>query len=293
MLKYLLIALLIFTLGIKCAFAGKDFVMLYQFTKMKDNSDVIEQMMAPALPVRISYELRFGLKHHDTSQPIPSERILKITSERIKSETPAALKYFTIIDIETWKTGLDVDDITARESIKKYTKTMDGLKRWLPGYRIGNYGKPVHRDYRASISAKDSSLYKKWKSRNSLSKPLADALDVFCPSLYTFEPNKQKWRKFAQEHINESRRLATKKQPVIAFIWPQYHNRSRYKGQFLSYDYLRFQLETMFELADGVIIWSNHREDFNGKADWYRAVKDFMVDLKSRSVIINAFAGVK
>ena len=269
---------------------SKDFVMLYQFTKIKKENKNVEQKMLPILPVKLFYEPAFNLKHHDTTQPIPSKRILNIVAQRIKKETNIKLKQYTILDIETWRTDIYTDENTVMESISKYIFTITEMKKLLPDYRIGNYGKPIHRNYRASIGNTKNDQYNQWISRNDMLKPLADILDVFYPSLYTFEENKiDTWVKYAKEHIKESRRLATRNQPVIAFIWPQYHNRSRYKGKFIEYEFWKIQLETLFGIADGVVIWSNHHGPLDTESGWFKATRNFVDSLDSQGIQINAF----
>jgi hypothetical protein len=292
--RHLLSGVLVFflVLGAADVFSeNKEFVVLYQFTGMKKEQQKVAQMMLPILPVKLSYEPRFVLEHNDTDQPVPSKRILNIVANKIRSETRGPLKNYTIFDIETWKINLSVDSNIAKQSMEKYIWTVKEMKKILPGYRIGNYGSPVGRDYLATANEIKGKRYYRWTKRNDMLKSLADNLDVFYPSLYTFELDKiDEWVRFAKRHVSESRRLAVKGQPVIAFIWPQYHNKSNHKGKFIGYEFWKVQLETLLEIADGVVIWSNHKGPLNTDSEWFKATRDFLESLNQRGVNVNSFA---
>ena len=81
--------------------------------------------------------------------------------------------------------------------------------------------------------------------------------------------------------------MATRNQPVIAFIWPEYHNRSRYPDELIAREFWRIQLETLFEIADGVIIWSNQEESIDTGSGWWQATVEFVDRLERAGVSIN------
>jgi Hyaluronidase. len=120
---------------------------------------------------------------------------------------------------------------------------------------------------------------------------LAQTVDVFYPSLYTFYTDKAGWVEYATAQISEARRLANGK-PVFAFLWPQYHNSNRLlKCQFLPADYWQLQLETVSKLADGVVIWGGwdvcnskgKALQWNDNAKWWQVTKAFIKKLKNSS----------
>lgn len=254
-----------------------DFVMLYQFPNMRELASETDRQMSPILPVSISYQGRFRLKHGDSNQKVPSAAVLDRAARLIGSEMRRSGHDLVILDVENWATGAQTPTSQFRESVAKYVDFIRQMKRRLPAYRVGNYGKPVHRDYRASLQQWWHSRRWHWKERNDELQPLADVVDVFYPSLYTFElDDHSAWKRYAESHIAESRRLAKAGQPVIAFIWPMYHERSKHKGKFIGYDFWLLQLQTLSEIADGVVIWSNHPGPLDEHAPWFRATQDFV-----------------
>lgn len=269
----------------------RDFVMLYQFTKTSHDEADMDRKMYPILPVKLSYGARFSLEHNDTTQPVPESRVMDNAAQRARGEMAQANHDFVILDIETWRVDKGATRKVFDESLQKYVETMVEMKKRLPEYRVGNYGKPVHRDYHATRNAVKGFAYQDWENRNTRLMPLADVSDVFYPSLYSFHLNDiEGWKRYAKAHIDESRRLARHGQPVIAFIWPMYHDRSHLKGRFIDYDFWMAQLETLWEIADGVVIWSDHRGGLDENASWYRATRDFVEARLQAGSRINSIA---
>lgn len=267
---------------------NRDFVMLYQFTKSTSDPVELNRQMYPMSPVKISYEPRFNLQHHNTQQSVPSARIMDIVAKKIHREMQAVDHDFVILDIETWRVDRSASPPVVAESIAKYVDVIQEMKHRLPEYRVGNYGKPVHRDYEATKTRMRGQAFQDWVSLNSQLKTLADVSDIMYPSLYTFDlDDRESWRRYAAVHIEESRRLANNGQPVIAFVWPMYHDRSPYKGRFIDYDFWRFQLDTLWELTDGVVIWSNQQGANDMTLGWYRATRDFISECFRKGATIN------
>ena len=93
-----------------------------------------------------------------------------------------------------------------------------------------------------------------WKDRNKFFASLANHVDVVFPSLYTFYNDQAGWEQYATANIAEARKY---NKPVYAFIWPQYHgSNATIGGQHIAGDYWRKQLETVYQYADGVVIWA-------------------------------------
>ncbi|QPD04787.1 MAG: hypothetical protein Nkreftii_002561 [Candidatus Nitrospira kreftii] len=275
--------------------------MLYQLTRANTPFDQLK----PMIFVRLSYEGRFGIKNTEkkTETPkvlemlnledsgktvidVPSEKYITNAALQILREGSEAPKRYTIFDIEVWKVGLDVNDKEAKASAEKYVTTLRKMRKHLPDRQLGYYGLPVHRELKASLSPRSSGIYQSWQRRNDLLQDLADELDVFYPSLYAFHNDPDKWKIYAREHISEARRLARKGQKIIVFLWPEFHDRSRYSGKRIDYKFWKLQLETAFKYADGVFIWDNDEFPFTDPA-WLSASRDFIKDIEAKGAIIN------
>jgi len=111
---------------------------------------------------------------------------------------------------------------------------------------------------------------------NNTFQPVANAVNVVYPSIYTFYTDQEGWKKYAIAQVAEARRLAPGK-PVYAFIWPRYHESNKaLNNQYIAADFWRFQLETLYQVADGVVIWGGWQEPWNERADWWIQTQAFM-----------------
>ena len=270
-----------------------EFTILYQFTRLNRGNAVADARELPIRLAKLSYEGRFGFtKQHrkNHSGPLPSGAILDRAAMKIIEEGAKIPARYTILDIELWKTARHINAAQAQRNSGKYLRVVREMRRRLPDRRFGYYGLPVYRHYRESLKHPSGAEFKAWQRRNDLLQPLADELDIFCPSLYTFNRDAvEEWEAYARAHVSEARRLARNGQEVLPFIWPMYHNRSKYGGEEISYEFWLAQLTTLAEIADGVFIWSNHeREDF-AQTGWWRATRDFIAALERAGVRVNTW----
>src|SRR5699024_8470088 len=132
-----------------------------------------------------------------------------------------------------------------------------------------------------------SAPQKRWERIQDRMKPVAKLVDVSLPSLYTWGTDIEAWKKTAEIVVNKARAMNPGK-PVYAFIWPQYygsvhgHNRNRKALQFIDAKTWRAELETLYQIADGVIIWSSTKGangnilKFSTDMPWYVTTLDFM-----------------
>ena len=153
---------------------------------------------------------------------------------------------------------------------------------YAPGLSVGYYGAPPTRDYWRAVKGPASPEYKTWMSENDKLHPLADAVVVLYPSLYTFYPDREGWSKYAIAQITEARRYAGGK-PVFVFLWPQYHESNvQLTGTYLPPDYWLRELQTAKEYADGVVIWggwdlkTNKAYKWDEDAQWWKITIDFL-----------------
>ncbi len=104
-----------------------------------------------------------------------------------------------------------------------------------------------------------------------------------------WQASRQAWKAYAIANISEARKYH---KPVYAFLWPQFHDETKAclearkkQGDLTSPkilgckdpgrdgvstipgDYWRFQLETVYELADGLVIWDYSKSKDEG-GDW-------------------------
>lgn len=184
------------------------------------------------------------------------------------------------LDVEHWL--LDPKNLPAsQQSIAKYVQIAKSFREKAPGVRFGFYGQLPLRDYWDPIrhSKGLSSDYAAWQKLNTAMQSIAAQVDVIMPSLYTFyKDDTAGWLIYAQENIKEARKYG---KPVLVFLWPQYapSTDSRLaQAEFISYDFWKLQLETVYDLADGVIIWTPKGigQQWNESAPWWRATKDFL-----------------
>lgn len=208
----------------------------------------------------------------------------------------AAAKSPVIYDIEHWP--LDVrnsvttaadDDISAATrqvvdaSMDKMIHIITTSRKVNPSVKYGYYSCVPLRDYWSPVK-NDPEMLKKWRAANDYLKPLADSLDVICPSLYAFYPDRDAWVKYAKANIEEAKRIANGK-PVYAYLWPKYHNSNKSEGKkFIEGGFWKLQLETVYNSGvDGIIIWDsplvvNNPEDkvWDPDREWWKETVIFL-----------------
>jgi hypothetical protein len=204
------------------------------------------------------------------------------------------------MDIEHWpNTPTDVADAlanhgvttTVAESIQKYQTMLQWFRAAKPGVDVGLYGTVPTGSWYGAI--KDASVggqtgYDAWRAINTALTDLALDVDILHPSLYTPFDEEDNWEEYAAAHISECRRLAPGK-PVVPFIWPQYHE----SNQTLGYDLIdgvfwRKQLDKVYELADGVILWGGFEYinevytplAWDANAEWWVATLEWLDAIK-------------
>jgi hypothetical protein len=141
---------------------------------------------------------------------------------------------------------------------------------------IGYYGVPPIGDYWRAIGLPTSQPYRAWQSENDLLQPIADAVDVVFPSLYTFYDDQDGWTRYAIANLSEAHRLARGK-PVYAFIWPQFHNSNKTLGlKLIPGPFWALQLQTVAQYADGVVLWGGWKMSWDEQAAWWQATRQFL-----------------
>lgn len=197
--------------------------------------------------------------------------LTRSTIPKVKREKPGLV----IVDIEHWSLdhsrGEDVE-----RNIARYVSVLDTFRAQLPGSRIGLYGMVPIRNYWAPVK-NDTRALSDWRDDNRRLAPLAAAVDIVFPSLYTFYEDREGWQTYAAANIAEARQYG---KPVYPFLWPQYH-----KGeQQIDAGFWRLQLDTVYDSADGLVIWSpaRGRPRWNPDAPWWHQTVEFLQAINAK-----------
>jgi hypothetical protein len=196
------------------------------------------------------------------------------SSIRIGLHASGAASVMLVLDQEDWP--VQGTNPVVGASVNKYLTLLSRVR--YVGFQgpIGYYGAPPIRDYWRAIDLPNSQPYRAWQSENDLLQPLADVVDVFFPSIYTFYDDQDGWTRYAIANLSEARRLARGK-PVYAFIWPQFHNSNKTLGlKLIPGKFWALQLQTVAQYADGVVIWGGWQLLWNEQAEWWQATRQFM-----------------
>ena len=142
-----------------------------------------------------------------------------------------------------------------------------------PGVRCGLYGfLPQTTYWRVQrVLPNYEKEHRDWSEINQAQTGLSHLVDVVFPSLYTQYPDQNGWARYAVENIIEAKRY---NKPVYPFLWPQYHDSSELKLQYIPQDYFKMQIRLCEALCDGVVIWggwdfTNDKQTAWDNPAWY------------------------
>lgn len=177
---------------------------------------------------------------------------------------PADAELF-FIDIENWPV-YPVADAVRAASIAKLQEAIALSRAMRPGIRLGIYSLPPVSTYWA-IVLHDPTLYPAWRRANEALSPLAAAVDVLFPSLYTFYDDPTGWMKAAMEILTAARDY---RKPVYPFLWFQYHDSNpTLTGHDLPGDAWSREMQFCLDNADGFVIWGGAGQEWDPKAQWW------------------------
>ena len=245
-------------------------------------------------PYTIFYGVHIWPKKKAMNLPPSDKHIDKLVKNITRAKSPV------IYDIEHWPLDIrkgvksvaddDIANANAKEvtaSINKMIHVMKYSRKINPSVKYGYYACIPLRDYWSPVHNKPGQM-ETWKKANDFLKPLVDSVDVLCPSLYAFFPDREAWVKYAKANIAEAKRLANDK-PVYAYLWPKYHISNKKDGKkFIEGDFWKLQLETIYNSGvDGIIIWDSPRvvnnpkdKVWDPKREWWQETVKFMKRLK-------------
>ncbi len=257
------------------ASAPKPFVV-FDATLYKDKPNLWTYNI---LPLSIVYEWRFW-PEGSPAQPLPAEEVVRTLAREHRGVTQPL-----VIDIERWPLKGNPADV--RSTVSRFSSVLFWVRSEISGARIGLYGTVPLPDYFRAIRDPLSAEYRSWQGDNDRLEAIVSQVDALFPSIYTFYPDRQGWVVYAIAQIREARRKANGK-PVYAFLWPQYHESNRLLSHRpLDPAYWELQLKTVYDHADGVVIWGGWGdkgpEPWDEAAPWWQATKRFLASIPSPS----------
>lgn len=170
-----------------------------------------------------------------------------------------------VLDIE--RLPLKGSPETVRQHLKVLATLADWARAAAPGKLIGYYG--------------SGTLTRVPPKNMPAARELARHVDAFFPPMYTFDDDRQAWAKRAEAEAAEDRALAPGK-PVFFYLWPQYHDHTPKQFQYVDASFWTFQLHTARHDADGIVLWSPGRFDWDNTSKWWTATQEFMRSLHAQ-----------
>lgn len=198
------------------------------------------------------------------------------------------------LDLEAWP--LNPDGVNERLEIIKT------FKKYSPNTQVGAFGfMPINNRllFDSLASPASRALYNPWGGYGKSSRVMFDrmqqgsqaigkAVDILMPDFYTYGPDMSAWKKMVQANVAYDRKMYPG-HPIYAFIWPQYNASDALVAQkkplplsFVPPAAWREELETLYPLVDGVVIWSawvDHDAKvvkFNKDMPWFVETVAFM-----------------
>jgi hypothetical protein len=166
-----------------------------------------------------------------------------------------------VIDIETLRLSGKPDVVEPH--FKLFTTLVKWTHESAPGRLVGFYGHGLFPEQPG-------------KEYQTQAKALADAVDAFFPSMYTFNDDRPTWAAKARKLVADAHAIAPGK-PVLFYIWPQYHEGSPRALELLDGDHWEFELKTAQESgADGVVLWSSGKPEWSDNAPWWVSTQKFL-----------------
>jgi hypothetical protein len=212
---------------------------------------------------------------------LPDETSFKEIVRRKAGSSP-----LLVLNIEDWKTVGPAEEVAA--TVSKLSTLVAWAKAALPNTQVGIYSLVPVRDYWVAQKPLSDPRFAKWELENDALLPLATNVDVLFPSLYTFYPDRDGWRKYAVLNIAQGRRLAPGK-PMYVFLWHEYHTSSVNKGKEVEHDYWTEQLEIACRYTNGAVVWggwdlvTNKPKAFHEDLPWWRSTKAFLQSRRAKS----------
>lgn len=196
------------------------------------------------------------------------------TKTRAWANQAALNNQILIINIEAWE--IDVryyPEVEVQSTIDKFSQIIDWAKSAEPNLKLGIYSYVPIRAFWPSFPNEPG--YNEWVAANERLSTLANKVDYFFPSLYTFYANQNAWwETYAKSNIDIVKKY---NKPIYPFIMPRYHESATggIASQLMSQSEFLFQLDTLKKYADGIVLWDGGSETWSDTLPWYQALNEF------------------
>jgi hypothetical protein len=167
-----------------------------------------------------------------------------------------------VLDIE--RLPLTGDRVTVLQRLGVFATLADWARAAAPGRVVGYFGYNTLTD--VAPGARRYAI------------ELARHVDAFFLPMYTRDDDRAAWVRRAKAEIREARRFA-KGKPVYFYLWPQYLEHTPKAFQWIGGADWRFQLDTAFREADGIVIWGTRHYGWDASSGWWDATVAFMRQL--------------
>jgi len=194
----------------------------------------------------------------------PKDQILNLDSLQVVANVSLTQPTVPVsIDIEVWSYSASQLDTT----INRYLALVQAFRQ-MSGSKLGFYGVVPHDAFTwQNISPVGGTSYLKWQALNDSLAPIARVVDMFFPSFYTFDNDTSSWDSYVTSTLSETHRYS-RNIPIYAYVWPQYHDGSANQYAFVDTAVWRYELETLYQQTDGIVIWTGDKDSNLNPITW-------------------------
>lgn len=159
------------------------------------------------------------------------------------------------------------------DSVNNYISAVNIFKSTNTQSPVSFYGLPPYPNAWRWSGVSGSSTFEN-VSKSAAFVSLANVVDYFSPSLYAYSTDDTvTWRKYADTMVNAIRKYYSTTKPIYPYIWPQWHDNG---NQLIDTATWNYQLNYLYKITQGAIIWTGGTYNWDGNAPWWRTTKKFM-----------------
>lgn len=236
---------------------AKSFI-LFNGIHYKNTPDLCRQSVHR---LNLVYESRIVKQDPDhPGIPIPETDSIRSLASKFTSQPGIPVT----LDIESWSYSPQQLEAT----ISKYLKVISDFKKTNSSSKVGFYGVvPKTVFVWKNIEPTGSPNYVKWQKLNLSLSPIAEKVDIFFPSFYTFDNDINAWKNMVTATLAEIKKY-DRNIPVYAYLWPQYHDGTPNQFQFIDQAVWKSELEMLYPLTDGIVIWTSNKDADKNIISW-------------------------